>query len=141
MPNLVKITIEPDTKAFFNWLDRVLDPAVNAAADEATQAVCNEITDLAKKLVPVDTGSLRRSIRKERGKGAGGGLYSEWRVRAGGYVRNPKTGRLVDYASYVEYGTSHMYPRPFMRPAVRRVMKGSTFLDVFSRGLERRVPR
>jgi len=51
-------------------------------------------------IAPVDTGSYRDSVRKERG-----GIGKGWRVvmvRAGGYVTNPKTGRLVDYAVILE---------------------------------------
>jgi hypothetical protein len=65
--------------------------------------------DLAQVYVRVDTGSLRDSIRIERG-----GESKNWRrvrVRAGGYVTNPKTGRLVDYAGIVEQRF------PYMRPA------------------------
>jgi len=63
----------------------------------------------AQVYVPVDTGSLRDSIRVERG---GEGLHwRQVRVRAGGYVVNPKSRRLVDYALHVELRT------PFMRPA------------------------
>ena len=63
----------------------------------------------AQIYVPVDTGSLRDSIRVERG-----GVGKNWRVvrvRAGGYVTNPKTGKLVNYAGYVEA------KQPFMHPA------------------------
>jgi len=52
-------------------------------------------------IAPVDTGSYRDSVRKERG-----GIGKNWRVvrvSAGGYVTNPKTGRLVDYAVILEY--------------------------------------
>ena len=68
---------------------------------------------LAQVYVPVDTGSLRDSIRVERG-----GESQHWRqvkVRAGGYVTNPKTGKLVDYAIYVEGKTG------FMRQAFEEV--------------------
>jgi hypothetical protein len=55
---------------------------------------------LAQVYVPVETGSLRDSIRVERG---GESLHwREGRVRAGGYIVNPKTRRLVDYAVFVE---------------------------------------
>ena len=68
---------------------------------------------LAQIYVHVDTGSLRDSIRVERG-----GVGKHWRVvrvRAGGYVTNPVSNRLVDYAVIVE----HKYP--FMRPAFEQV--------------------
>jgi hypothetical protein len=68
---------------------------------------------LAQIYVPVDTGSLRDSIRVERG---GEELHwREVRVRAGGYVINPKTGMLVNYAWIVEQ------LQPFMRPALEEV--------------------
>lgn len=51
-------------------------------------------------IAAVDTGSYRDSVRIERG---GEGLHwRQVRVRAGGYVVNPKTGRLVDYAQHLE---------------------------------------
>jgi len=49
---------------------------------------------------PVLTGSYRDSVRVERG--GQGKFWREIRVRAGGYIVNPRTGRLVDYAVYVE---------------------------------------
>jgi hypothetical protein len=67
----------------------------------------------AQVYVPVDTGSLRDSIRVERG-----GESLHWRqikVRAGGYVTNPKTGKLVNYAAIIEA------KYPFMRPAFEEV--------------------
>lgn len=68
---------------------------------------------LAQVYVRVDTGSLRDSIRVERG-----GESEAWRrvrVRAGGYVTNPKTGKLVNYAGVVEA------KYPYMRPAFEEV--------------------
>ena len=93
--------------------------ALDRAADKAKEA--------AKQLCPVGTpestgisgyvgGSLRDSIRKEKAVSEGEVVYVG--IRAGGYVTNPNTGRLVDYALYVEYGTSRMQPRPFIRPAL-----------------------
>lgn len=78
-------------------------------AEEALLAGAHLMVGYAQVYVDVDTGSLRDSIRVERG---GEGLYwREFRVRAGGYIVNPKSGRLVDYAIYVE--NRH----PFMLPA------------------------
>lgn len=58
--------------------------------------------------IRVETGSARDSIRVERG---GEGLH--WRqvkVRGGGYIINPKTGRRVDYMAIIEmkYGAGRM---------------------------------
>lgn len=82
-------------------------------AEEAILNGAHLMVGYAQVYVDVDTGSLRDSIRIERG---GQKLYwREIRVRAGGYVTNPKTGRLVDYAVYVE--ARH----PFMLPAYLEV--------------------
>lgn len=87
---------------------------LDAAFEELDQQA-ELMKGLAQSYVRVDTGALRDSIRKERG-----GIGKRWRVvrvRAGGYVTNPKTGRLVDYATIVETKF------PFMRPAWQAVCK------------------
>ncbi len=82
-------------------------------AEEVLMDAAHTMVGLAQVYVDVDTGSLRDSIRVERG---GRGLHwREVRVRAGGYITNPKTGKLVDYAIYVE---AH---HPFMLPAFLEV--------------------
>jgi len=85
---------------------------LDAAFEELDQQA-ELMKGIAQVLVRVDTGSLRDSIRKERG-----GQGKNWRVvtvRAGGYVTNPRTGRVVDYAVVVEQ------KYPFMRPAFEQV--------------------
>jgi hypothetical protein len=75
----------------------------NKLLEGAEEAIL-QVADLMKGLwqihIRVDTGSARDSIRVERG-----GLGMHWRevrVRGGGYVVNPKTGRLVDYMGIIE---------------------------------------
>lgn len=85
--------------------ERIMDAAWEIIIQKVTLA-----KGLAQVNVLVDTGSLRDSIRVERG-----GEGKNWRqikLRAGGYIMNPKTGRLVDYAIFVEE------KHPFLRPAV-----------------------
>lgn len=82
-------------------------------AEEVLSSQCDLIVGLAKVYVPVDTGSLRDSIRKERG--GQGAHWREFRVRAGGYVTNPKSGGKVDYAVHVHNRT------PFLLMAVSEV--------------------
>jgi len=88
--------------------DRMLDAAFEVLMERAEL-----MKGLAQVFVRVDTGSLRDSIRIESG-----GVGKHWRqvkVRAGGYVTNPKTGRVVNYAGIVES------KYPFMRPAWEQV--------------------
>ncbi|MDH5440566.1 MAG: HK97 gp10 family phage protein [Candidatus Bathyarchaeota archaeon] len=80
--------------------------------------VADRIVEDAKATVRVDTGSLQRSIRKQHHVSQGH-IHSIG-VSAGGYMVNPKTGRIVDYARYLEYGTSRMPPQPYMTPALEQ---------------------
>jgi HK97 gp10 family phage protein len=59
----------------------------------------------AKMEAPVDTGYLRSSITSSKVGPA------EWEVRAG-----------ADYASFVNFGTRHMAPRPFFTHAAERAL-------------------
>ncbi len=86
---------------------------LEAAYEELKQAAYLMV-GLAQVNVRVDTGSLRDSIRVER-VGPTYHLHRMVRVRAGGYVTNPKTKRLVDYAAIVETKF------PYMRPAFDEV--------------------
>ena len=77
-------------------------------AEEVLFQAAELVVGYAKIYVPVDTGSLRDSIRVERG-----GLGKRWRevrVRAGGYITNPRSGKLVDYAGYVEQKQPYLWP-------------------------------
>lgn len=91
--------------------DKMLEAALEAI-DEASDFMVT----IAKGYCLVDTGSLQKSIRKERAPPTRE-HHRVVRVRAGGYVVNPKTGRLVDYAVYVEK------KNPFMKPAWETVSK------------------
>ena len=82
--------------------------------EEAIMDCARLVLGLAQVHVRVETGSLRDSGRIERG---GQGMYwRQIRVRFGGYVTNPKTGRLVDYAAIIE----QRYP--YLKPAVHEAM-------------------
>lgn len=90
--------------------------------DYAYEVMMNQahlIVALAQVYAPVETGALRDSIRVERG--GVGKNWREVRVRAGGYVTNPKTGRLVDYARFQEEGTKYLAGVFFLAQAVAEV--------------------
>ena len=80
------------------------------AAFEAIDEAADFMVTIAKGYCLVDTGALQKSIRKERVPPTHE-HHRVVRVRAGGYVVNPKTGRLVNYAVHVEK------KNPFMKPA------------------------
>jgi hypothetical protein len=99
----------------------------NKLLEGAEEAIL-QVADLMKGLwqihIRVDTGSARDSIRVERG-----GLGMHWRevrVRGGGYVVNPKTGRLVDYMAIIElkYGAGRQAwneVQPEAQDIIRRI--------------------
>lgn len=78
-------------------------------AEQSLEEAAEFMKQMAKNLVHVDTGALQTSIRKERG--GEGAHWHQITVRAGGYITNPKTGKLVNYAHWVEM------KYPYMRPA------------------------
>lgn len=84
---------------------------MNDAAMEALNEGADFMKAIAKNLVRVDTGTLQKSIRKQR---TPPNIIS---VRAGGYFVNPKTHKICDYAHWVEMNY------PYMRPAYETVRK------------------
>jgi HK97 gp10 family phage protein len=63
----------------------------------------------AKRLCPVDTGRLRASITHSLERDSQGLVA--------------KVGTNVDYAGYVELGTSRAPAQPFLRPALAEVIR------------------
>lgn len=73
-----------------------------------------DVRDAAKGISPVDEGDMRETIRT-----ADSPRRLAIRVVVGG-MPGPVTGKPVDYAHFVERGTSKMSAQPFMRPALFR---------------------
>jgi HK97 gp10 family phage protein len=94
------------------------DPAVDSAAASGVKEVAGKIRDSARAKVRKDTRSLEKSIRVGEYARPAGDIHSI-RVTAGGYIKNPKTGRIVDYAVHQELGTSKMAGQPYVGPAVQ----------------------
>lgn len=110
MPEVIDLTT--------NWNNGTIEQVLAKLPEKMTQAAMEALDEgaefmkvIAKSLVRVDTGTLQKSIRKQR---AG----TDWKtvsVRAGGYFVNPKTGKICNYAHWVEM---HY---PYLKPAYETV--------------------
>lgn len=102
-----------------------IEGTLKPITEEAFRETAENVKAEAKRTVPVDTGSLKKSIRLQVHAMPAGEVHKIG-VSAGGYVTNPKSGRKVDYASHVEYGTSQQRAQPYMRPAFNKHKKDVT---------------
>lgn len=80
----------------------LIEQATDEAIARALEAIGFQAEGYAKMLCPVDTGRLRNSITH---------TYDASERKA--YI-----GTNVEYAPYVEFGTSKTYAQPFIEPAV-----------------------
>lgn len=96
-------TFELDSAAFMTSLRRHLQQMTVETEDDLVR-VGLRVQARARQLCPVDTGRLRSSIVMTKGRD-GTGFYVE-------------IGTNVNYAAFVEFGTSRMRAQPFLIPAV-----------------------
>jgi len=88
-------------------LNRLLvSPSGQVSAHMVRQGIL--VANRAKALCPVDTGRLRSSIAVTTDPTSSGLVVS--------------VGSNVEYAGYVENGTSRMRARPYLRPALDQVI-------------------
>jgi len=88
---------------------------VRAWADQVMEETADRTVKRAKELVPVRTGRLKRSIGKvplAEERGIVGGVIRGWIVTYA--VGDPE----AYYGLFVELGTRHMSPQPFLQPAI-----------------------
>ena len=111
----------------------LIKQATKQAVMVALEAVGLQAEGYAKRLCPVDTGLLRNSITHAVGGASFSHAYKADRPTKSGSMKGGYSsgtvgesddmtayiGTNVEYASYVEYGTSRRpTPHPFLKPAV-----------------------
>ena len=87
---------------------RLLEDRVQEGLEECAEF----LRDKAKGYCPVDTGALQASIDAKPVGNRHVVIYA-----GGDSLTNAGNGKHVDYAQYVEFGTSRTPAQPFMRPA------------------------
>lgn len=100
---------------------KALDPAMQAAAKDGLESGAEKMEARIQAGTPVKTGNLKASIKA--GPVTGGGAHLKVEIKT-----------EVDYASYVELGTSKMSARPFMRPGFNAAKNPA--LEVIKQELE-----
>jgi HK97 gp10 family phage protein len=79
--------------------------------------LANDVADVMRTLAPVDEGDMVSTIRPHKA------TLSRVKIVVGG-IRGKVTGKPVNYARFVEQGTSKASAQPFMRPALWRYRSG-----------------
>lgn len=96
---------------------RVVAPVSDKRIGENAAAALEPIAEDARRLVPIDSGDLRDTIRVSL-------EYSDEGFSNGGMVivgpLAAGDARHVFYAHFLEYGTITMRARPFMGPAIAK---------------------
>ena len=84
------------------------------AVETGCSDTADEIVDIAKGLVAVETGALQGTIRKRKATGIS-------RLQAGYEVVAGDLRKGVDYAVFQEYGTSTQPGTPYLVPAAEQM--------------------
>lgn len=121
-----------------------LEKGLPNMADTAITLIGRKIKEDAQEDCPVGTpastgvpgyigGSLKKSGRLFRKIKSGATRLI--RITFGGYIRNPNTGKIVDYAKHVHDGTSRMPARPFLQNSINRHARAllKAIIDVVKR--------
>jgi HK97 gp10 family phage protein len=83
---------------------------LDAALEKLARRYAIELEREAKRLVPVDTGTLRDSIQGDVKR-----IVTRWVAE----VRSNANGE-APYDRYVEFGTTLMEAQPFLRPTIQK---------------------
>ena len=113
-------------------LNKLPEKMQNRIIKGAVRASAKPIVQEAKRLVPVRTGNLKKSI----GVSSRRGSKTVVRVSV-----SPRRGGKHDgyYGMWIEFGTKKMQPHPFLRPAFER--KGADTIKFFKEYLKKRIDK
>lgn len=105
------VSIKFKDNKFMKGLEELNAEFPNAARAILVELAAESVQESKARFVPVDTGNLRSTIRVINTSDMVG-------VAAGGIMGAGKPNNEVDYAEYVNYGTSKQPPRLFMEKGV-----------------------
>ena len=116
---MVKLIAIDGEKELLNELKNLEKGKLRESVYKAVGDCCNIIAGEAKRLVPVDTGRLQRSIKtKQRKNGLTGEIFCDYPDPQWQNKKIPKNGEKEYYAFAVEFGRRGQTAHPFLWPAV-----------------------
>lgn len=122
---------------------RIAKNGLRAATSAGAAVIRNE----ARSRAPVDTGEMRKDIQMKRERDTQGGdtfaaSYSVF-VRSGKKSRMSGKARNIDkdsfYWKFIEFGTSKMAAKPFLRPAFEAQKEKA--VDAIGKKLDERIQK
>jgi HK97 gp10 family phage protein len=111
---------ELDAVEAIEGLNEIADEIIPEAVEAALMEAAEEAMRFARSIVPVDTGTLRDSI--------------DILEQGDDYV---VIGTDLEYAAYVEFGTSRMSAQPYIGPAADAM--SSRFSEIFAEELDSKL--
>ena len=117
-----------------DWAPAVITAEIENKAMNGLEKACEQIADRARSLCPVDTGTLRDTIRVRRLSGdpyLDVRVYAGSRIAGGGAKKGAERGAF--YAHIIEFGSVKMSKKPFLRPALDSV-KGNILSIITNEG-------
>ena len=121
-----------DTKKLIETLQKFPKNIQKNVMVGAVRAGANVIRDEARRKVPIKTGTLKKSIVSIQRKAQNGLITFS--------VTPSKGGKNSGwYAHFVEFGTSKMSAKPFMRPAFEQSNNES--LEASKKYIAERIPK
>ena len=116
--------------------DKGILSGTNLSAYQTAILVSNE----AKSLSPSDTGLLRNSIMAVSYDGRSNGFNNDSgdKQATKRLTERPRNGSAhvgtaTDYAIWMEFGTSHQDPQPYLRPAIDLIAKRKSTEEVIGK--------
>lgn len=100
-----------DTKALLKTLNTLPQNIQKNVMVGAVRAGANVVRDEARRLAPIDTGNLKKSLVSIRRRGDKNTIQFSVTPSKGGKNNGW-------YAHFLEFGTSKMTAKPFLRPAI-----------------------
>lgn len=123
---LVRAKVEFDELRAARWFELIYPQAITDAINNSQWKASGEGLRVGKIWIRKDTSSAMKSMRRES-------KPLKWRtmakriaiifIKAGGYIVNPKTGRLVDYAGHLEEYQERVDGEGAVHRAVRRTIE------------------